>query len=173
VTIEILIPTTRTLGGAVRAILDQIQGPGFQNIDRPETDYVLVEMMNVEGEEWAKRVPEEVGTEEISEQIKADRETLRVRIDLRTGSILLFPGFVILCRPDDYEDFKADPRVRQIIGRESLELARAFLAPELLIAGDAASDFLGTEATNWEALKDVLVEEEIDHTVVQIPAAPR
>lgn len=171
--IEILVPTTRTLGGAVRAILEQMLGPGFQNIDRPETAYVLVEMMNVEGEEWARRVPEEVDIEELSEQIKADREVLRVRIDLRLGSFLLFPGFVILCRPDDYDDFTADPRVRQIIGREALELARAFLAPELVIAGDAASDFLGTEATNWEALKDVLEEEEVDHTVVQIPADPR
>ena len=171
--IEILVPTTRTLGGAVRAVLEQLLGPGFQNIDRPETDYILVEMMNVEGEEWARRVPEEVDAEALSEQIKADRETLRVRIDLRTGSFLLFPGFVILCRPDDYEEFTSDPRARQIVGRESLELAQAFLAPEVLIAGDAASDFLGTEATNWEALKEVLEEEEIDHTVVQIPAAPR
>ena len=55
----------------------------------------------------------------------------------------------MLCRPDEYEDFENDPRARQIVGREALELARAFAAKELIVAGDAASDFLGTEANTW------------------------
>ena len=167
--IEILIPTTRTLGGAVRAILEQMLGPGFQNIDPPETRAVLVEMMNVEGEEWAKRVPEELDPEAIGESIKADRTIVRVRVELRLGSFLMFPRFVILCRPDEFDDFVTDPRGRQIIGREALELARAFAAPEMIIAGDAASDFLGTETTDWDELKDVLDEEEVAHEVIVIP----
>lgn len=171
--IEILVPTTRTLGGATRAILEQMLGPGFQNIDPPESNGLLVEIMNVEGEEWPKRVPEEVSPQELGDSIKADRTIVRVTIELRLGQFLLFPGFVILCRPDEFEDFQTDPRARQIIGRESLELAQAFEAPELLIAGDAASDFLGTEATDWDALKDVLEEEEIDHQVVVLPPPPR
>jgi hypothetical protein len=138
-------------------------------IDRPDTPYELVELMNVDGEEWPKRIGEDMSPEELMEVLKADREVVRIRIPLRLGSLLLFPGFVILCRPDDYEDFETDPRARQILGRESLELARAFAAPELIVAGDAASDFLGTEATTWEQLKDVLEEEEVPHTVVQIP----
>jgi len=169
VAIEIHVPTTRTLGGATRAILEQLRGSGFQNIDGPETEYVLVEMMNVDGEEWAKRVPEEAGIHELADQIRGDRQIVRVRLGLRKGSFLLFPGFVILCRPDDYEDFATDPRARHIIGREALELARAFRAPELLIAGDTASDFLGTEATSWDGLKGVLREEEVPYTVIEIP----
>ena len=42
-----------------------------------------------------------------------------------------------------------------------------------LVAGDAASDFLGTEATHWEALKEVLEEEDVPHEVISIPAPPR
>ena len=167
--IEIHVPTTRTLGGTTRAILGQLRGPGFQNIDPPETAYVLVEMMNVDGEEWARRVPEEAEIADLAEEIRNNRNIVRVRIELRTGFFLLFPGFVILCRPDDYEAFETDPRARQIIGRESLELARAFRAPEIVIAGDAASDFLGSEATSWEGLKRVLEEEEIPHTVIPLP----
>jgi len=170
VTIEILVPTTRTLGGATRAILDQLLGSGFFNIDSPTTPYVLAELMNVDTEEWAARVPEESSAEELSEAIKADRQIVRVKIDLRVGHFLLFPGFVILCRPDPYEEFETDPRARQIVGREALELAQAFLAPEIVIAGDAASDFLGSEATTWEGLKEVLEEEVIPHTVIPIPA---
>jgi len=171
VALEILIPTTRTLGGTVRGLLEQMLGAGFQNIDPPETRAVLVEMMNVEGEEWAKRVPEELEPAEIGELIKADRTLVRVRIELRLGSFLLFPRFVILCRPDEFDDFVSDPRGRQIIGREALELARAFGAPEMIIAGDAASDFLGTETTDWDELKDVLDEEEVAHEVIVIPPA--
>lgn len=170
--IEILVPTTRTLGGATRAILEQILGAGFPSIDPPESRAVLVEIMNVEAEEWAKRVPEEVTAAEMGDSIKTDRTVVRVTIDLRLGHFLLFPGFVILCRPDEYSDFIADPRGRQIIGRESLELARAFNAPELIVAGDAASDFLGTETTDWDELKDVLEEEEIPHEVIVIPPLP-
>jgi len=55
-------------------------------------------------------------------------------------------------------------------GPIGLELAQAFLAPEIVIAGDAASDFLGSEATTWEGIKDVLEEEKIPHTVIPIPA---
>lgn len=173
VAIEILVPTTRTLGGATRAILEQMLGTGFQNIDPPEANGLLVEIMNVEGEEWPKRVPEESSPFDLGEAIKSDRTIVRVRIELRLGHFLLFPGFVILCRPDEYDDFMVDPRARQIIGRESLELAQAFAAPEILIAGDAASDFLGTEATEWDGLKDVLEEEEIPHQVVVLPPPPR
>jgi len=172
VSIEILVPTTRTLGGAARGILEMIVGPGFQNIDSPETRAVLVEFMNVEGEEWAKRVPEELSPADLQESLKADRTIVRVRIELRIGSFLLFPGFVILCRPDEYEAFETDPRARQIIGRESLELARAFEAPELVIAGDAASDFLGTETTDWDGLKEVMEEEEVAHEVIVLPPPP-
>ena len=42
--LEILIPTTRTLGGATRAIVDQLLGSGFMNIDNPETDGLEVEL---------------------------------------------------------------------------------------------------------------------------------
>ena len=132
-------------------------------------DVLEVEMMNADGEEWAQNVPEEASAAEIGEQIKADREIVRVRIGLRLGNFLLFPGFCVLCRPDEYEAFESDPRAKQVVGREALELARAFGAGELIVAGDAASDFLGTEATTWEQLLDVLEEEEIPHRRIQIP----
>lgn len=167
--IEILIQTTRTLGGATQAILEQLLGPGFMNIDAPEADAFEVELTNVEAEEWGELVPEAISPADLREKIKGDREILRVRVPLRLGHFLLFPGFVALCRPDSYEDFLADPRARQIVGRESLELANAFVAPEILICGDAATDFLGTEATTWDELKDVLREEEIEHQVITIP----
>ena len=168
--IEIHVPTVgRTLGGCVRAVLETLQQKGFQNIDPPESGVLEVEFMNVDGEEWAKNVPEEASPSEIGEQIKANREIVRVRIALRLGCFLLFPGFCVLSRPDEYEQFEADPRARQIIGREALELARAFGATELIGAGDAASDFLGTEANTWEQLKDVLTEEEIEHRTIEIP----
>lgn len=169
VAIEILVPTTRTLGGAARAILEQLLGPGFQNIDRPESEDIRVEMMNVDHEETAVFVPGDKGAAELGEEIKGNRELVRVRIELRLGNFLLFPRFVILQRPDDYEAFLTDARARQIIGRESLELARAFQAPEVLVAGDAASDFLGEDATDWASLKDVLEAEEVPHNVVTIP----
>ncbi|MDJ0975582.1 MAG: hypothetical protein QNJ98_14060, partial [Planctomycetota bacterium] len=62
--IEILIPTTRTLGGATRALLEVITGPGFHNIDGPETSEIEVELMNVEMEAWPKRVPTDVSAED-------------------------------------------------------------------------------------------------------------
>ncbi len=167
--IEIHVPTTRTLAGAVHALLDRLLGSGFGFIDRPETSYLLVELTNVDGEEWPKRVPEDTSAQELTDAIKADRRIVRVKIELRLGSFLLFPGFVILCRPDEFEDFEEDARARQIIGRESLELAHAFQAPELIVAGDAASDFLGTETTTWEGLKELLEEEEIPHRVITLP----
>jgi hypothetical protein len=169
VSIEILIPTTRTLGGSATAILRQLLGPGFVNIDSPEGDSIEVELTNVDSREWGEFVPDDHSPQELGEMIKADKEILRVRVPLRLGHFLLFPGFVVLCRPDDYEEFATDPRARQIIGREALELATAFMASELIVAGDAATDFLGTDATNWETLKEVLVEEEIPHTAIEIP----
>jgi hypothetical protein len=171
VAIEILIPTKRTLGGATRAIVEQLVGPGFLNIDAPDSASLEVELTNVDMEEWGKFVPDEVSPADLGESIKKDKEIVRVRIPLRLGHFLLFPGFVVLCRPDEYEDFATDPRARQIIGRESLELAHAFGAREIVIAGDAATDFLGSEATEWEGLKEVLEEEEILHQLVQLPPA--
>jgi hypothetical protein len=168
--IEIHVPTGgRTLGGTARAVIEALLGKGFQNIDPPESGVLEVELMNADGEEWAKQVPEEASAAEIGDQIKANREIVRVRIGLRLGCFLLFPGFCVLCRPDEYESFESDPRAKQIIGREALELARAFVAKELIVAGDAASDFLGTEANNWDQLKEVLEEEEIEHRVIAIP----
>ena len=77
----------------------------------------------------------------------------------------------MLSRPDDdYEDFKADPRARAIFLREAMELGRFAQAKELIVAGDAASDFLGEEATTWEELREVLTEEEIPHKVVPVSA---
>ncbi len=168
VAIEILIPTPRTLAGATRAVVEQLMGPGFVNIDSPSESAFEVELTNVDMKEWGEVVPDDVTAAELGEKIRADKEILRVRVPLRLGHFLLFPGFVVLCRPDEYEEFMADPRARQIIGRESLELAHAFGASELVVAGDAATDFLGSEATDWESLKEVLVEEEIEHQVVKL-----
>ncbi|MGE0192010.1 MAG: hypothetical protein AB7T63_08195 [Planctomycetota bacterium] len=167
--IEILIPTTRTLGGAARVLLQQLQVKGFQNIDPPESPNLEVEVMNVDGESTPRMVPEDISAEDLGEEIKANRELVCVRIPLRLGHFLLFPRFVVLCRPDDYDDFVNDPRARQIIGREALELAHSFQSPELIVCGDAASDFLGTEATTWEELKDVLDEEEVPHRIIELP----
>lgn len=169
--IEIHVPTVgRTLGGCVRAVLETLLQKGFTNIDPPESGVMEVELTDGDkGEEWARHVPEEVSPSELGEQIKSNKYIVRVRIGLRLGHFLLFPGFCVLWRPDEYEQFENDPRARQIIGREALELARAFGATELIVAGDAASDFLGTEANTWDQLKDVLVEEEIPHRVIEIP----
>lgn len=169
--IEILIPTTRTLGGATRALLEVIMGPGFQNIDAPETDEIEVELMNVEMEAWPKRVPTDISAEDLGESLKGDKSIVRTKIPLRTGNFTLFPGFVILCRHDEYEAFEEDLRARQIIGRESLELAQAFNAPEVIICGDAASDFIGHEANDWQSLKEILEDEDLPHQVVTIPGA--
>jgi len=166
--IEILVPTTRTLGGATRAVLEQLLGPGFVNIDAPEETSIPVELMTVDMKAWEESVPADVSTEDLGERIKADKRIVRVKIGLRLGWFMLFPGFVILCRPDDYEAFQADPRARGIIGRESLELAQAFHAPELVVCGDAVSDFIGHEVTDWDGLKEVLQEEELPHQVVRL-----
>jgi hypothetical protein len=170
VSIEILLPTARTLAGTTKVMLETLLSRGFSNIDAPEGASIEVELMNADGDEWAKNVPDDVSPTDLGEQVKADREIVRVRIPLRIGNFLLFPGFVVLCRPDDYEAFEDDPRARQIIGREALELAHAFGSAEFVVAGDAASDFLGTEANNWEQLKDVVEEEEIPHRLVKIPS---
>ena len=167
--IEILMPTTRTLGGAVRVLLETLRGAGFQNIDAPESASIEVELMNVDAEAWPRVVPDEIEPAALGDEIKADREIVRARIPLRLGSFLLYPGFVILCRPDSFVDFTEDPRARQIIGREALELATGFSSPELIVCGDAASDFLGTEATTWEELKDVLDEEAVPHRLIEMP----
>ena len=167
--LEILIPTVRTLGGATRAVLEQLLGSGFLNIDAAESTPYEVELTNVDGDEWGEFVPEDVSVADLGEKVKGDKEILRVRVPLRLGHFLLFPGFVALCRPDDYEEFMADPRARQIVGREALELAHAFGATEILICGDAATDFLGTEATHWDDLKEVLKEEEVPHQLIVLP----
>lgn len=167
--IEILLPTTRTLGGATRVLLEQLQGGGFENIDPPESPAIEVELMNVDGESWPRVVPEDVTPANLGEEVKANREIVRVRVPLRLGYFLLFPGFVVLWRPDEYDDFVGDPRARQIIGREALELASAFQSAELVVCGDSASDFLGTEATTWDQLKEVLSEEEVPHRLVPLP----
>jgi hypothetical protein len=169
--IEILVPAGgRTLGGATRAVLEALLSKGFQNIDPPDSGVLEVELRNVDDEEHARSVPDEFSPTDIADEIKADKEILRVRIGLRLGCFLLYPGFCVLSRPDDYDAFESDPRARQVIGREALELARAFAARELIVCGDAASDFLGTEATTWEQLRDVLEEEEIPHKRIEIPA---
>lgn len=167
--IEILISTARTLGGATHAVLETLLGPGFLNIDAPEATPIEVELTNVESEEWGEIVPDDITPADLGAKLKADREILRVRVPLRLGHFLLFPGFVSLCRPDNYGEFMADPRARQIVGRESLELASAFGAAEIVICGDAATDFLGTDATTWDELKTVLKEEAIDHQLIVIP----
>ncbi len=167
--IEILLPTTRTLGGATRALLEVLAGPGFVNIDAAEGTEIEVELMNLDMEAWPKRVPTELSAADLGDLIKSDKEIVRAKIPLRTGNFTLFPRFVILCRHDEYEAFEEDPRARQIIGRESLELSQAFGAREIVICGDAASDFIGHEVTDWDTLKEILASEEIPHTVVPIP----
>jgi len=169
-TIEILVPTGgRTLGGATRAVIETLLSRGFQNIDPPESQVLEVELRNVDDVDHPRSVPDEVSPADLGEEIKANREILRVRVGLRLGCFLLYPGFCVLQRPDDFEQFEADPRARQVIGREALELARAFSASELLVCGDTASDFLGSEATTWDQLCEVITEEEVPHKRIQIP----
>ncbi len=167
--IEILVPTSRTLAGATRAVVEQLLGPGFVNIDSSSESSIEVELTNVDSKEWGEFVPDDLSAGELSDKIRADKEILRIRVPLRIGHFLLFPGFVVLCRTDEYEEFITDPRARQIIGREALELAHAFGAEEIVIAGDAATDFLGSEANDWTSLKEVLEEEEIQHEVLRLP----
>jgi hypothetical protein len=168
--IEILLHTERSLASATRLVLDRMTGAGFENIDAPEDGRVEVDCLDGEsGEEWGLVAPETSPMDAFL-RIKERETTVRVTVKLRSGHILLFPGFVVLSRPEeDFEDFTNDPRARQILLREGFELARAFGAREIVLAGDAASDFLGTEATSWEGLKDVLGEEEIEHTLLPVP----
>jgi hypothetical protein len=170
--IETLLHTERSLAAATRLVLDRMASGGFENIDAPEDGRVELDCLDGEsGEEWGISAPETSPMDAFL-RIKDRASTVRVSVRLRTGQILLFPGFVVLSRPEeDFEDFTEDPRARQILLREAFELARAFGAREVLLAGDAASDFLGTEATSWEGLKDVLEEEAIEHTVLPVPRA--
>ncbi len=168
--IEILLQTDRSLAGATRSVLDRLLGAGFENVDPPEDGRVELDCLDGEsGEEWGLVAPE-TSAQDAFGRIKSAKSTVRVKVGLRTGQFILFPGFVVLSRPEDeYDDFEADPRARQIILREALEVARHFSAREIVVAGDAASDFIGTDATTWPALKEVLVEEDIPHRVLAVP----
>ncbi len=167
--IETLLSTERSLAGATRLVLDRALGQGFENIDSPEDGRIEMDCLDGEtGDEWGMATPEVTPMEAFT-RIKEKPTTVRVRMCLRTGCFLLFPGFVVLQRPeDDYDAFEEDPRARQIILREAMEVGRQFGAREVVIAGDAASDFLGTETTTWEGLKEVLAEEEIPHRVLPV-----
>lgn len=169
--IESLLPTNRSLAAATRVVLDRMAGTGFENIDSPEDGRIEVDCLDGDsGEEWGFATPE-ISSMDAFLKIKERATTVRVMIKLRSGHVILFPGFVVLSRPeDDYEAFEEDPRAKQIILREAYELGRTFGANEVVVAGDAASDFLGTEATSWQGLKDVLEEEDIPHTVLPVPA---
>jgi hypothetical protein len=169
-TIEILLRTDRSIAGATRAVLDRMTGGGFENIDAPEDGVIEVDCLNGEtGEEWGFLAPETSAMDAFS-RIKDAPTTVRVKVSLRSGHIILFPGFVALSRPeDDYDEYAEDPRARHIIQREAFELGRSFAAKELIVAGDAATDFLGTEATTWDGLKAVLEEEEVPHRVLAVP----
>jgi hypothetical protein len=171
--IEILLTTQRSLAAATRSLLDRLTGPGFENIDAPEDGRVEVDCLDGEsGEEWGVVAPE-VSAMEAFSKIKEAATTVRVKIGLRRGHFILFPGFIVLSRPDDeYEDFEEDPRARSIFLREAFELARHVGTKEVLVAGDAASDFLGEDATSWDELKAVLLEEEVPHRLVAVPAKP-
>jgi hypothetical protein len=169
-TIEILLRTDRSIAGATRVVLDKMLGGGFENIDGPEDARIEVDCLNGEtGEEWGFVAPETSAMEAVS-RIREAPTTVRVKVGLRSGHVILFPGFVTLLRPeDDFEEYSEDPRAKHIIQREAFELGRTFAAKELIVAGDAASDFLGTDATTWEGLKEVLAEEEVPHRVLEVP----
>ena len=168
--IETLIHTERSLSAATRVALDRLLGAGFETIDAPEDGRLEVDCLDGDtGEEWGVVAPPATAME-VFQQIKERPTTVRVSIKLEHGHVLLYPGFVALSRPEaDYEAFEEDDRAKQIALREAFELSRTFGAREVLLAGDAATDFLGTEATSWEGLKDVLEEESIPHTVLPVP----
>jgi hypothetical protein len=177
-TIEILLTTERSIAGATRLVLDKMLGQGFETIDGPEDGRVEVDCLNGEtGEEWGFVAPD-VSAMEAFTKIKEAPSTVRVKVGLRAGHVLLYPGFVALSRPEaDYEEYEEDPRAKQIVHREVLELARTFGAKEVLVVGDAATDFLGNDATTWDGLKEVLEDEEVPHRLVRPattkpPAAP-
>jgi hypothetical protein len=170
--IETLLHTDRSLAGSLRSILDRLMGPGFENVDAPEEGRIEIDCLDGEtGDEWGMASPE-VSAMDAFSKLKEKANTVRVRVSLRTGCFLLFPGFVVLQRPDDdYDDFEEDPRARQIILREAMEVGRHFGAREVMVAGDAASDFLGTETTSWDGLKEVLEAEDIQHLVLPVVTA--
>jgi hypothetical protein len=170
--IETLLHTERSLAAATRMVLDKLIAAAFENIDPPQDGRIEVDCLDGDsGEEWGFVAPE-VGAMEAFAKIKERPTTVRVSLRLEHGHVLLFPGFVALSRPDgDYEEFEDDDRAKQIALREAFELGRTFHAREVLLAGDAATDFLGTEATSWEGLKTVLEDEEIPHTVLPVPKA--
>lgn len=169
--IEILLTTSRSLAASTRAMLDKLAQAGFENVDPPEDGRIEVDCLDGEsGEEWGFLAPETSAMDAFT-KIKEKPTTVRVKIGLRLGHLILFPGFVVLSRPDDeYGDFEEDPRARHIILREALELGRHSGAKEVLVAGDAASDFLGEDATTWDELREVLSAEEIPHSVVPVTA---
>ncbi|MCC7137932.1 MAG: hypothetical protein IT460_05820 [Planctomycetes bacterium] len=168
--IETLLHTERSLAAATRVVLDKLTGAGFETIDGPEDGRLEVDCLDGDtGDEWGFVAPETSPMAAFTE-IKAKPTTVRVSVKLAHGQLLLYPGFVVLSRPDaDYDEFEDDDRAKQIALREAFELARTFHAREVLLAGDAASDFLGTEATSWEGLKDVLEEEDVPHVVLPVP----
>jgi hypothetical protein len=172
-TIEILLRTDRSIAGATRAVLDKMLGTGWENIDAPEDGRVEVDCLNGEtGEEWGFESPQVTAMDAFT-RIKDAPTTVRVKVGLRSGHLILFPGFVALSRPeDDFDEYAEDPRAKAIIQREAFELGRAFAAKELIIAGDAATDFLGTDATTWDGLKQVLKDEEVPHRVLAVPPKP-
>jgi len=169
--IEILLHTERSLAATTRMILDRMTGAGFENIDAPEDGNLEVDCLDGDsGEEWGFTAPETTPMSAFA-KIKEKATTVRVMVKLRLGHLMLYPGFVVLSRPvDDFDAFEDDPRAKQIILREAFELGRTFGVHEIIVAGDAASDFLGTEATSWEGLKSVLEEEDIPHSLLPVPA---
>lgn len=170
--IETLLHTERSLAAATRMILDRMTGKGYEFIDAPEDGRIEIDCLNGETDvEWGVVAPE-LSAMDVFLKIKEETKTVRVKIRLRSGHLILFPGFIVLSRPEDeFDDFEEDPRAKQIILREAFELGRHFGTRELIIAGDAGSDFLGTEATTWLGLKEVLEEEDIQHVLLPVPTA--
>jgi len=171
VAIETLLHTDRSLAAATRLVLDKLQGKALENVDGPEDGRIEVDCLDGDsGDEWGFVAPETSPMDAFT-KIKEKPTTVRVSVRLEHGQVLLYPGFVVLSRPDgDFEEFEEDENAKEIALREAFELGRLFRVREVLIAGDAASDFLGTEATSWEGLKDVLQDEEVPHTILPVPA---
>jgi hypothetical protein len=171
--IEILVTTSRSLAASTRSMLDRLVAAGFEYVDPPEDGRLEVDCLDGEsGEEWGFVSPETSPMDAFT-KIREKASTVRVKIGLRTGHLILFPGFVVLSRPEDeFDDYEEDARAKAIIQREALELARHAGAKEVLIAGDAASDFLGEEATTWAQLLEVLEEEDVPHKVLAASAKP-
>lgn len=168
--IEILMTTQRSIAAATRSLLDKLIAAGLENVDPPEEGRIEVDCLNGEtGEEWGFVAPETSAMDAFT-KIKEATSTVRVKIGLRMGHFILYPGFVVLSRPEnDFDEFDEDPRAKQIVLREAFELGRLMGAREVLVAGDAASDFLGEDATDWEGLKTILEEEDVPHKVIPVP----